>query len=205
MRMNKTQIYIAAYLAILIPTPGRFVYGLTIMLEILLLAAVGLLMNALIKQLKMEKLRTAILITTMVAFSIFYRQLFTIFQTELSLTLGYIFYLPAVSLFTIGLLYEDKDKTIIERAGLLFTKVAIFCISGLFFFLFRDIAGFGTFTFYGPNHQIFEKVLFNPETVGIFTFFASIPGALILSGLALFVNILVRQQLDILEKGEANK
>jgi len=141
----------------------------------------------------------------MVAFSIFYRQLFTIFQTELSLTLGYIFYLPAVSLFTIGLLYEDKDKTIIERAGLLFTKVAIFCISGLFFFLFRDIAGFGTFTFYGPNHQIYEKVLFNPETVGIFTFIASIPGALILSGLALFVNILARQQLDILEKGEANK
>ena len=115
MKNKSTYIFISAYLALLIPTPGRFVYGLTLMLELLLLTCVGLLINALINKLKLEKIRTVIFMTTMVSFTVLYRQLFIIWQTELALTLGYLFYLPAVSLFTIGLLYKENDKYVYNQ------------------------------------------------------------------------------------------
>lgn len=205
MKNKSTYIYIAAYLAMLIPTPGRFVYGLTIILELFLLTLIGLFVNVLINKLKVEQIRTAILMTTMVGVSVLYRQLFIIWQTELALTLGYILYLPAVSLFTIGFLYYDTEKSIQERAKFSLQKVSIFCLTGLLFFLFRDIAGYGTFTFYGPNHMIFEKVLLDSSEIGVFTFFASIPGAFILVGVCLFIHTILKSKFNILTKGEVHK
>lgn len=205
MKNKSTYIFISAYLALLIPTPGRFVYGLTLMLELLLLTCVGLLINALINKLKLEKIRTVIFMTTMVSFTVLYRQIFIIWQTELALTLGYLFYLPAVSLFTIGLLYKENDKSMAQRAKYCFTNVSIFCLIGLLLFLFRDIAGYGTFTFFGANHMIYEKVLFVGNDTGIFTFFASIPGALVLAGVFLFVWTIIKNKFLIVGKGEAYK
>lgn len=205
MKNKSTYIFISAYLALLIPTPGRFVYGLTLMLELLLLTCVGLLINALINKLKLEKIRTVIFMTTMVSFTVLYRQLFIIWQTELALTLGYLFYLPAVSLFTIGLLYKENDKSMAQRAKYCFTNVSIFCLIGLLLFLFRDIAGYGTFTFFGANHMIYEKVLFGGNDTGIFTFFASIPGALVLAGVFLFVWTIIKNKFLIVGKGETYK
>lgn len=205
MKNKSTYIYIAAYLALLIPTPGRFVYGLTLMIELVLLTCVGLLINALINKLKLESIRTVIFMTSMVAFTVLYRQIFIIWQTELALTLGYLFYLPAVSLFTIGLLFTDNDKPIAERAKHCFSNVSVFCFLGILIFLFRDIAAYGTFTFFGKNHMIYEKVLFGGNDTGIFTFFASIPGALVLAGVGLYVHTMVRNKIYIVKKGEAHK
>lgn len=205
MKSKSTYIYIAAFLALLIPTPGRFVYGLTLMIELFLLTCAGLLINALINKLKLENIRTVIFMTTMVSFSVLYRQLFIIWQTELALTLGYLFYLPAVSLFTIGLLFTDNEKPIAERAKYCFSNVAVFCLVGLVFFLFRDIAGYGTFTFFGSNHMIYEKILLRSNNTGVFTFFASIPGALVLAGVALFVHTVIKEKLVIIGKGEEYK
>jgi len=205
MKNKSTYVYISAFLALLIPTPGRFVFGFTLMIELILLTCVGLLINALVNKLNLQNIRTVVFLTTMVGFSILYRQIFIIWQTELALTLGYIIYLPAVSLFTIGLLFKDNDKTMAERAKNCFTNVSSFCLIGIILFLFRDIAGYGTFTFYGANHQIYEKVLFGGNDTGIFTFFASIPGALTLTGVGLYVHTMMKKKFQILEKGEAYK
>ena len=75
----------------------------------------------------------------------------------------------------------------------------------LLFFLLRDMAGYGTFTFFGPHHQIYEKVLISPENLRFFSIIASIPGALILSSVLLFIHIFVRNKFDILRKTEANQ
>ncbi len=205
MKNKSTYIFISAYLALLIPTPGRFVYGLTLMLELLLLTCVGLLINALINKLKLEKIRTVIFMTTMVSFTVLYRQIFIIWQTELALTLGYLFYLPAVSLFTIGLLYKENDKSMSQRAKYCFTNVSIFCLIGLLLFLFRDIAGYGTFTFFGNCHQIYENVILTSDKLGIFSFLASIPGSLMLLVLFLYLHIFVSQKINIIKNAEVQK
>ena len=68
----------------------------------------------------------------------------------------------------------------------------------LIFYLFRDIAGYGTFTFFGKNHRIYEKILFNPDNVGIFTFFATIPGALVLTSLIIYFFLFIRNKFRII-------
>ena len=106
-------------------------------------------------------------------------------------------------------MFSDIDKPMGQRLKSNLIKTLKFSIAVLFFFLFRDIAGFGTFTFFG-------KVIFNPDKIGLFTFFASIPGALILMGVMIYLFIFFKnrviyhvegqEKITISEnKGEAEK
>ena len=52
MKQNKSFMYIASFLALTIPAPGRFVFGLTIILELFLLEIMGILINSLVTKLK---------------------------------------------------------------------------------------------------------------------------------------------------------
>lgn len=203
MKNNKSLfVYIAAYLAILIPCPGRFVFGFVIMLELLLLSVIGTLINSLVNKLKMEELKTIILMLVMICFAMFYRQVFAALYPEIALILGFVFYLPPVSLFLIGYVFTEMDKSLGHRLKSNILHVLIFIGTGILFFLFRDIAGYGTFTFFGKGHQIFEKTILSTEGVGIFTFLASIPGAMVLAGISLFIHICVRNKFNIIKNSE---
>ena len=72
-------------------------------------------------------------------------------------------------------------------------------------FLLKKTFGYGTFTFFGKGHQIFEKVIISPDNLGFFSLLASIPGALIFSSVLLFIHIFVRNEFDILFNSEENK
>lgn len=198
-------VYVAAYLAILVPSPGRFVFGFVIMVELFLLTIIGTLINSLINKMKMDELRTVLLMLVLICFAIFFRQLVAIFYPEVALTLNFIFYLPPVSLFLVGYVFSDMEKSLGYRLKHNVVHVSIFFLSGMLFFLFRDIAGYGTFTFLGKNHQIYEKVILPADGVGIFSFFASIPGAMILSGLILFIHICIRNKFSIIKNAEVQK
>ena len=53
------------------------------------------------------------------------------------------------------------------------------------------------------NHRIFEKIIFNPDKVGIFSFFATIPGALVLTGLTIYLFFFLRNKYRIISsRGE---
>lgn len=195
-------IYIAAYLAILIPSPGRFVYGVAIMLELFLLVIIGTLINSLVKKIKMEELSTIIIMLVLISFTLLYREILIMLYPEISLVLGFVIFLPPVSLFLVGYIFTEMEQTLGERLKSNILDVLVFIVSGLLFFLFRDIAGYGTFTFFGSNHQIYEVVLLSADGVGIFTFFASIPGAMILAGIILFTHICLRNKFQILKNVE---
>jgi len=205
--MNKNQyyIYISAFLSILIPTTGRFVYGFTLMLELFILMMVGTLIISLIKKLKLEEIQSAILLITLISTTILYRQIITLTYAEISLVLGFIFYLPPISIFVINNILNDNEKSLKERCKRNSIRGGNAVFMGLIFFLIRDIAGYGTFTFFGKNHHVFEKVLFNPEKIGIFSFLATIPGALIFAGILLFIHIFVDSKINIVKNVENQK
>lgn len=205
MKQRVYYISSAAYLAILIPLPGRFVFGLSLMLELLLLSLIGILSNSFINKLKLYEIKSPLLMIFLISFSILYRQLLILTYPEIALTLGYYIFLPAVSLLFFNSILDNSDKTLSEKINENTFNTLLYCISGIFFFLFRDLAGYGTFTFFGKNHQIFEKVILNPNGVGIFSFFATIPGALILSGLLLFFQIICNNKFRIIKNAEAQK
>ncbi len=199
MKRESLYISIAAYLAILIPTPGRFVFGFALMLEFLLLTFIGILVNSLIKQIKIDETKALTLMMILIATTILYRQIIVLLCPEVALTLGFIIYLPPVSLYIVGYLFNNNDASLPVSLKTKLLYVAKFVCSGLVFFLFRDIAGFGTFTFFGKKHMIYEKVLFSSDSVGIFSFFATIPGALMLSGVVLMFHIILRNRFKTLE------
>ena len=202
MRKNIFYILITAYLALLIQTPGRFVYGLTIMIELFLLVLVGTLSISLIRKIKLEEIASLILMTILIAFTILFRQILAITYSEIALTLGYILYFPTLSIFLLNNLFIIESESLKIRLISNVKSSMIFIVLGLLFFLFRDIAGYGTFTFFGKNHNLYEKVLFITDEIGIFSFVASIPGALIMSGLLLLMISFISKKIKIIKNVE---
>ena len=203
MKQRKSFMYIASFLALTIPTPGRFVLGFTLVLELYILEILGILINSLVSKLKFNQIRTYFVMLFMISITLLYRQILVLTYTEVALNLGFLLYLPPVSIFLTHTLFADLDEPIPVRLKNNLFSLLIFSIMILIFFLFRDIAGYGTFTFFGKNHRIFEKVLLNPEKVGLFTFFASIPGSLVLTGLLIYLLLFIRNKVRIISsKGE---
>ena len=197
MIQKKSFMYIASFLALTIPSTGRFVYGLTLIIEFLLLEIAGILLNSLVTKLKFNEIRTYFVMFFMIALTVFYRQILVLTYTEIALTLGFLLYLPPVSVFLTHTLFSDYNEPLKLRFKTNLLNALLFSTMILFFFLLRDIAGYGTFTFFGKNHRIFEKVLLNPNKIGIFTFFASIPGALILTSITIYIMLFLRNKKRI--------
>ena len=203
MKQRKSLMYIASFLALTIPTPGRFVLGFTLVMELLILEVLGVLLNSLVSKLKLNEIRTYFVMFFMIAITLLYQQILVLTYTEVALNLGFLLYLPPVSVFLAHTLFTDFEDPLPVRLKSTMLSTLFFSAMILIFFLFRDIAGYGTFTFFGKNHRIFEKVLFNPEKVGIFTFFASISGALVLTGLTIYLVLFIRNKARIISyKGE---
>ena len=203
MKQKKSFMYIASFLALTIPTTGRFVYGFTLILELIILETLGVLLNSLVSKLKLNEIRTYFVMFFMIAITILYRQILVITYTEIALALGFILYFPPVSVFLTHTLFTEYDEPLAEKMNRNLLATLVFSFFILLFFLFRDVAGYGTFTFFGRNHRVFEKIILNPENVGIFTFFASIPGALVLTSLTIYLFLFLRNKMRIVSgKGE---
>ena len=170
MKQKKSFMYIASFLALTIPCTGRFVFGCTLMIELFILEILGILLNSLVTKLKFNEIRTYFVMFFMIAITILYRQILVLTYTEIALSFGFLIYLPTVSVFLTHTLFTDFEEPLADRIKANLLSTLMFSISILIFFLFRDIAGYGTFTFFGRNHRIFEKVLFNPNKIGLFTY-----------------------------------
>ncbi len=205
MKRRSVYLLIATILAILVPSPGRFVYGVTLVLELNLVMLIGTLAVSLVKKMKLEEINTLIVLTLIIGVTILYRQIMIMFQPEIMLTLGFIIYLMPVSFFIIGYVFSNNEMLLTERLRINMVHILTFSVYALLFFLLRDICGYGTFTFFGKNHQIFEKVIIPSNRLGFFSIFASIPGAMILSSILLFIHIYVRNKIAIIKRAEVKK
>ncbi len=205
MKRRSVYLLIATILAILVPSPGRFVYGVTLVIELNLLMLIGTLSVSLIKKMKLEEINSLIVLILIIGSTILYRQFMIIFQPEIMLTLGFIIYLMPVSFFVIGYVFSNNELPLKERIQVNMIHILTFSLYALIFFLLRDIFGYGTFTFFGKNHQIYEKVIISSQNLGFFSIFASIPGAMILSSILLFIHIYVRNKIAIIKRAEVKK
>ena len=203
MIQKKSFMYIASFLVLTIAPTGRFVFGMTLVLELILLEVLGVLINSLVTKLKFEEIRTYFVMFFMIAITVLFRQILVLTCTEVALILGFFLYFPTTSVFLTHTLFANHEQPLSIRLKHNLLSTLMFSIIILSFYLFRDIAGYGTFTFFGKNHRIYEKVLFNPDNVGIFTFFATIPGALVLTGIIIYVFLFIRNKFRIISgKGE---
>ena len=205
--MKRRSVYflIASILTMLVPSPGRFVYGVTRVLELNLLMLIGTLSISLIKKIKMEELNTVLVLVFIISGAILYRQIMIMLWPEVMLTLGYLVYLMPVSVFLMGYIFNNMEQPLGERLKLNILHITTFSVYALLFFLLRDLAGYGTFTFFGKNHQIFESEIIKAEHTSLFSLLASVPGALILSSILLFIHIFIRNKFSVIKNAEAAK
>ena len=96
MKQRKSFMYIASFLALTIPTPGRFVLGFTLILELFILEVLGILINSLVSKLKFNEIRTYFVMMFMISITLLYRQILVLTYTEIALNLGFLLYLPPV-------------------------------------------------------------------------------------------------------------
>ena len=94
---NKTFLYSVTFLAMTIPAQGRFVYGIILVLELLLLELAGTLLKALTTKLKFTEIASYFVMMMLIALTILFRQILAIMYSEIVLTIGLIIYFPTVS------------------------------------------------------------------------------------------------------------
>lgn len=198
MKRRSIYVFVSTALSMLIPAPGRFVYGVTLVLELNFLILLSLLTNSLLKKMNIKQENSIMILFSVIFGTVLFKEIITLINPEVMLALGFIIYLMPISYFFLGYIFTDTQLPFNNRLRFTFSHILTFSIYALLFFLLRDIGGYGTITFFGPNYQIIEKILLNPETLGPLTFIATIPGALILSSLVLFMHIFFRNNFSIL-------
>lgn len=195
----------ASSLAFLIPPPGRFIYGLVLVIELNLILLLGTLAYTISKKIKLESIKSPFIYFIVIATTILFRQILILIQPEIALTLGFVIYFIPISLFIIGYLFSNEDKASSSRIKFNFKHTITFSIFALLFFLVRDIFGYGTITFFGSDFSIVEKLIFSEDSISTFSVIASIPGALILTSIIIATHILLRNKINIIKVSEENK
>ena len=203
MKRRSIYVFVSATLAMIVPPPGRLVYGIVLILLLNLLMFAGNIINTIIKNFELKELQSSVILAFIICTTILYRQLLVFLNPEIVMTLGFVFYLIPVSFFVIGYLFNDEDKPFKERIKFSLKHSLTFSIYALFIFLFRDIFGYGTITYFNSDFQIVEKIILPEDSTGILSVFASIPGVLILSSVVLFFHVISRNKLNIIKNADS--
>ncbi len=201
--MNKQiyNIFTVISFALLIASPGRFAFGLIICAELFFLAICGLIVSALLEKLNLNQFKSILTIITLIFSTILYKQIIMWLFPLIALQLSFVFYLPAISSYMIGMIYKNDSKIKFSEN---IKIISFFSIFALVFYLIRDILGFGSFTF--PTLKgIFELILFNSKTLSWSVFFASMPGALFLVSVSILIFVCIQKRFNIIERiGDEN-
>ncbi|WP_443737294.1 hypothetical protein [Treponema sp.] len=199
---KKFLIYIGTTLTIVLPFPGRIAYGIFALLHFNLSVVLLTLMFYAINLLKVKFLRLGICSLELVALTILYKQLLVIFCPVAALTIGFSFYLPAVSAVIITI-FNLRTKNSIKETCLDKVKKSL-SISAFCFIIFvlRDILGFGTITLPKWQSLLVIKIPEIPFLAGnsFMSFFATIPGSMVLTVLVFFAGL----KLNVVFAGEKN-
>lgn len=199
--MNKYLYYIftAISFALLIAAPGRFAFGIIVCFELFFLLFVSFIFSFFTKKLHVEELNSIFTVIGLVFSTILYKQIIMWLFPLVALQMSFVFYLPAVSSYVIGIIYNNINQStkvsFIENIKI----VSTFTIFALIFYAIRDVFGYGTFTLPTPSGLI-ENVFFETDSFSCATILASIPGALVLVSISILIFIFVQNKFKIIKR-----
>lgn len=200
MKNKLTYYYIASSLAILVPVPGRLAYGIYVLVLFnLQMLAVSFVFHA-VEHLNLQVLRNSIIAFALIAITVFYKQLLTIFCPAAALTLGFCLYLPALTSAVIEFFFTEYQKGVKTHVFATMKKSLLMSVFCLLYFLLRDVVGFGTVTFPAWKKIAVFHLPFNPENVSASVFAATIPGSLVLISVLLSVFIFFTRKMKFIEE-----
>lgn len=199
MNRNIVFMYIAVSLVMLVPVPGRLYYGIPVIMVLNLLMVLTTLFSKFMDFFKFYTLKPICILLMLVGITIFARQLLILYSPMTALTMGFIIYMPAIAVLMLGRFFDNRGMQLKMALSGNMRESGFFSIYAFVFFLLRDIVGYGTISFPIPS-GIFKLELPTLSYFSPFTFWASIPGALVLSGLLLAALSFIRKYCGILER-----
>lgn len=199
MNRNTVFMYIAVSLVMLVPVPGRLYYGIPVIMVLNLLMVLTTLFSKFMDFFKFYALKPICILLMLVGITIFARQLLILYSPMTALTMGFIIYMPAIAVLMLGRFFDNRGMQLKMALVGNMRESGFFSIYAFVFFLLRDIVGYGTISFPIPS-GIFKLELPTLSYFSPFTFWASIPGALVLSGLLLAALSFIRKYSGILER-----
>ncbi len=205
MTLKKIFFYLTLSLAMVIPVPGRFAFGLIILVLFNIQTAVCTLMIHAVRRIGLENLSNSLIAITLVAVTVLCKQILIFFCPLAALTLGLAIYLPALSSVVIEFFFLDKidhlKPHILRNMG----ESAGLSLIVLFYFLLRDIFGYGTFTLPAHNRIIAFLLPFNPERIHAVSFIATIPGSYFMLAGIVTLTIFIYQKIRERKKSNFKK
>lgn len=195
MKKNLYFIFIAASFALLVASPGRLAYGIPLIIELLFLTAAGTVFNIFLQTTELESLNEIICVSVIIFLTVLYKQILIMFSPVIALTLSFVIYIPAVSAFLLSMVFSEQAEPFQKNMK----TAGIFAVFALLFFFLRDILGYGTLTFPARN-SIAEKYIFDSEASAFLSFFAAIPGALLLLIFCMVLLLTVQIKMNIIER-----
>lgn len=204
MTRKALSVYMAATCAMMVVAPGRLACGIILAIEICILLFSGTLFRALCRKFKIQSIQQPVVLSSIVFMTIIIRQLIMLFMPLMAMQLGFVIYLPAISTFTTVFLLDEKNYSLPEELKLNMIPALFFAGYCVIVSFIRDILGFGTITLPSAGNQ-FEYVVFSPDRVSGLTFFATIPGALIMSSLLLAAYLTAEKRFNIIKKAGLDK
>lgn len=196
-KMNKSLyfMFMAVSFALLVCAPGRLAYGIILIIEMNLLALSASAFRSFVKDFDLDDLQDILTLAVIVSVTILYRQIVILFSPVIALNLGFVMYMPAVSFFLLGSVFGNESLSPLDFL-MQSLKFSAFAFA---FFLLRDILGYGTISIPSP-WGIKEAYIFNSYSTSFFAFFASIPGALLLTLFCMAGLLCVQCKMNIIEK-----
>lgn len=194
-------LYITTALTMIIPTNGRFAYGLTLVFELFFLVLFTNLLQSLIKKIKLTEFIKPFTFFFVFVLTVLYEQLIGLFSPFIALTLGFNFYLTALA--TIPTIFFTSDYIIDLSLGNRLKKtlkqVLLYSLFALFFFLLRDIISFGTVTL-PTSYSLLEIKIIKPLFDNNSFFWNSIPFALILLSVIYAISCYINRKFEVVRR-----
>lgn len=201
MNRNTIFMYIAVSLVMLVPVPGRLYYGVPVVIVLNLLMVLTTLFSKLMDYLRFFSLKPVCVLLMLVGLTIFSRQLLILYSPVTALTMGFICYMPTIAVLMLGRFFDNRGMHLKTALKGNMRESGLFSMYALVFFLLRDMVGYGTISFPIPS-GIFKLELPTIAYFSPFTFWASIPGALVISGGLLAALSFIRKYCGILDRSK---
>lgn len=174
-------IYISSILAVLIPCPGRLASGIILAVSFDITFILTTMLNFLFFKLNLHKSVKVLLPLSVVSLVTVFKLILMLISPLNALQLSFIFYLQAFSIYVIFLNSSETENLDFKLS---LKKMLVNCLwfTGfiLGFSLLRDVLGYGTLSF-PVTSGINQIKLFDINSCTFLNFFASTPGAAIIS------------------------
>ncbi len=197
MKKNVYFVFIAASFALLAAAPGRLAYGLPLIIELDILFFAAKAFYSFVKKIEMGSLAEILALAFIVFMTILFKQVLILFSPVIALTLSFCLYIPALSVFLLASVFQGQANA----DGASFEPALLFSAFALLFFLLRDVLGYGTISLPVSN-GIKESYLFNSYDTAFLSFFATIPGSLLVLVLCMSFLLTAQIKMNAIEKAE---